>query len=153
MVLFSEGSSVKESPEDKQTSAPCVRGSATISQRVTLVLYTGGNMLLITNITNFVFRFPLEATLFFSDFETDRCQFFYINARNVRLVLFKKNSIVNVVIPPQRNTRASLLSSDSKSNLARWSFCRCTAIFVGHYELHIFGNIGPHCDMAPSHLL
>ena len=27
MVLLSEGSSVKESPEDKQSSAPCVRGS------------------------------------------------------------------------------------------------------------------------------
>ena len=27
MVLLSEGSSVKESPEDKQASAPCVRGS------------------------------------------------------------------------------------------------------------------------------
>ena len=27
MVLLSEGSSVKESPEDKQASVPCVRGS------------------------------------------------------------------------------------------------------------------------------
>ena len=27
MALLSEGSSVKESPEDKQVSAPCVRGS------------------------------------------------------------------------------------------------------------------------------
>ena len=27
MALLSEGSSVKESPEDKQASAPCVRGS------------------------------------------------------------------------------------------------------------------------------
>ena len=27
MLLLSEGSSVKESPEDKQASAPCVRGS------------------------------------------------------------------------------------------------------------------------------
>ena len=26
MALFSEGSSVKDSPKDKQTSAPCVRG-------------------------------------------------------------------------------------------------------------------------------
>ena len=41
MVLLSEGSSVKESPEDKQASAPCVRGSAKISRRVTLALYTG----------------------------------------------------------------------------------------------------------------
>ena len=32
MVLLSEGSSVKESPEDKQASAPCVRGSAKISR-------------------------------------------------------------------------------------------------------------------------
>ena len=41
MVLLSEGSSVKESPVDKQASAPCVRGSAKISRRVTLALYTG----------------------------------------------------------------------------------------------------------------
>ena len=41
MVLLSEGSSVKESPEDKQACAPCVRGSAKISQQVTLALYTG----------------------------------------------------------------------------------------------------------------
>ena len=41
MAVLSEGSSVKESPEDKQASAPCVRGSAKISQRVTLALYTG----------------------------------------------------------------------------------------------------------------
>ena len=27
MVLLSEGSSVKESPEDKQACAPCIRGS------------------------------------------------------------------------------------------------------------------------------
>ena len=27
MVLLSEGSSIKKSPEDKQASAPCVRGS------------------------------------------------------------------------------------------------------------------------------
>ena len=39
MVLLSEGSSVKESPEDKQACAPCVRGSAKISWRVTLALY------------------------------------------------------------------------------------------------------------------
>ena len=41
MVLLSEGSSVKESPEDKQACAPCIRGSAKISRRVTLALYTG----------------------------------------------------------------------------------------------------------------
>ena len=41
MALLSEGSSVKENPEDKQASAPCVRGSAKISRRVTLALYTG----------------------------------------------------------------------------------------------------------------
>ena len=41
MALLSEGSSVKESLEDKQASAPCVRGSAKISRRVTLALYTG----------------------------------------------------------------------------------------------------------------
>ena len=40
MVLLSEGSSVKESPEDKQACAPCVRESAKISWRVTLALYT-----------------------------------------------------------------------------------------------------------------
>ena len=40
MALLSEGSSVKESPEDKQVSAPCVKGSAKISRRVTLALYT-----------------------------------------------------------------------------------------------------------------
>ena len=38
MVLLSEGSSVKESPEDKQASVPCVRGSAKISRQVTLAL-------------------------------------------------------------------------------------------------------------------
>ena len=41
MVLLSEGSSAKESPEDKQASAPCARGSAKSSQQVTLALYTG----------------------------------------------------------------------------------------------------------------
>ena len=41
MALLSQGSSVKESPEDKGASAPCVRGSAKISWRVTLALYTG----------------------------------------------------------------------------------------------------------------
>ena len=41
MAVFSEGSSGKESAEDKQASAPCVRGSAKISRRVTLALYTG----------------------------------------------------------------------------------------------------------------
>ena len=41
MALLSEGSSVKESPEDKQASAPCVKGSAKISRRVILALYTG----------------------------------------------------------------------------------------------------------------
>ena len=41
MALLSQGSSVKESPEDKGASATCVRGSAKISWRVTLALYTG----------------------------------------------------------------------------------------------------------------
>ena len=41
MALLSEGSSVKESPEDKQASAPCVRGSTKISRWVTLTLYIG----------------------------------------------------------------------------------------------------------------
>ena len=41
MVMLSEGSSVKGSPEDKQPSGPCIRGSAKISRRVTLALYTG----------------------------------------------------------------------------------------------------------------
>ena len=41
MVPLSECSSVKESPEDKQACAPCVRGSAKISRQVTLALYTG----------------------------------------------------------------------------------------------------------------
>ena len=39
--MLSEGSSVKESPEDKQTSGLCIKGSAKISRRVTLALYTG----------------------------------------------------------------------------------------------------------------
>ena len=39
--MSSEGSSVKGSPEDKQAYAPDVRGSAKISQQVTLALYTG----------------------------------------------------------------------------------------------------------------
>ena len=45
MVLLSEGSCVKESPEDKQVCAPCVRGSAKISRRVTLALYTAEPLL------------------------------------------------------------------------------------------------------------
>ena len=40
MALLSEGSSVKESPEDKQTSAPCVMGCAKISRQVTLARFT-----------------------------------------------------------------------------------------------------------------
>ena len=41
MALLAEGSSVKKNPEDKQASTPCVKGSAKISRRVTLALYTG----------------------------------------------------------------------------------------------------------------
>ena len=41
MALLSEGSSVKENPEDKQTSVPCVRGSTKISRWVTLACFTG----------------------------------------------------------------------------------------------------------------
>ena len=41
MVGVSEGSSVKGSPEDKQPSGPYIKGSAKISQQVTLALYTG----------------------------------------------------------------------------------------------------------------
>ena len=40
MALLSEGSSVKESPEDKQASVPCVKGSAKISWRFTLAHFT-----------------------------------------------------------------------------------------------------------------
>ena len=39
--MLSEGSSVKGSPEDKQPSGPCIKGSAKISWRVTLAHYTG----------------------------------------------------------------------------------------------------------------
>ena len=39
--MLSEGSSVKGSPEDKQASAPYIRGSAKISRRVTLARFTG----------------------------------------------------------------------------------------------------------------
>ena len=39
--MLSEGSSVKGSPEDKQASAPYIRGSAKISWRVTLAHFTG----------------------------------------------------------------------------------------------------------------
>ena len=58
MALFSEGSSVKESPEDKQAFAPCVRGSAKISRRVTLAIYT---ILLLPQIDNCVL-FTVEAS-------------------------------------------------------------------------------------------
>ena len=39
--VLSEGLSVKGSPEDKQPSGPCIKGSAKISWWVTLALYTG----------------------------------------------------------------------------------------------------------------
>ena len=39
--VLSEGSSVKGSPEDKQPSGPCIKGSAKISWQVILALYTG----------------------------------------------------------------------------------------------------------------
>ena len=39
--MLSEGSSVKGSPEDKQSSGPCIKGSAKISWRVILAHYTG----------------------------------------------------------------------------------------------------------------
>ena len=42
MALLSEGSSVKENPEDKQVSAPCVRGSAKIPRWVTPASNAGG---------------------------------------------------------------------------------------------------------------
>ena len=35
------GTLVKGSPEDKQPSDPCIKGSAKISRRVTMALYTG----------------------------------------------------------------------------------------------------------------
>ena len=41
--MLSEGSSVKGSPEDKQPSGPYIKGSAKISRRVTLALYTGND--------------------------------------------------------------------------------------------------------------
>ena len=44
MVQLAEGSSVKESPEDKQASTPCIRGGAKISRRVTLALHIGKDM-------------------------------------------------------------------------------------------------------------
>ena len=49
-TLLSEGSSVKESPEDKQASAPCVRGSAKISRRVTRALYTRPDLYIISDV-------------------------------------------------------------------------------------------------------
>ena len=39
--MLPEGSSVKESPEDKQGSTPYIRGSAKISRQVNLALHTG----------------------------------------------------------------------------------------------------------------
>ena len=45
MVLFSKGSSVRESPEDKQATVPCAMGSAKISWQVNLALYTGHPLL------------------------------------------------------------------------------------------------------------
>ena len=42
--MLSEGSSVKGSPEDKQPSGPCVKGSAKISRQVTLAHYTGHSL-------------------------------------------------------------------------------------------------------------
>ena len=39
--MLPEGTSVKGSPEDKQPSGPCIKGSAKISWQVTLALYTG----------------------------------------------------------------------------------------------------------------
>ena len=43
--MLSEGSSVKGSPEDKQASAPYIRGSAKISWRVTLAHFTGSKLI------------------------------------------------------------------------------------------------------------
>ena len=60
MALLSEGSSVKESPEDKQTSVPCVKGSAKISRQVTLACFTG---VLYHIILNFHSRFSKIHTL------------------------------------------------------------------------------------------
>ena len=42
--MLSEGSSVKGNPEDKQASAPYIRGSAKISRQVTLVRFTRSNL-------------------------------------------------------------------------------------------------------------
>ena len=39
--MLSEGSSIKGSPEDKQPSGPCFKGSVKISRLVSLALYTG----------------------------------------------------------------------------------------------------------------
>ena len=47
MVLLSEGSGIKGSPEDKQVSVPCVTGNAKISRRVTLALHTGTVILIL----------------------------------------------------------------------------------------------------------
>ena len=39
--MLAENSGVKGSPEDKQASAPCIKGSVKIFWRVSMVLYTG----------------------------------------------------------------------------------------------------------------
>ena len=56
MALLSEGSSVKESPEDKQISVPCVKGSAKISRRVTLARFT-------SRVSRFCLRFDISDEL------------------------------------------------------------------------------------------
>ena len=41
--------------------------------------------------------FPLEATIFVADFEIPWCKFLYKYARNVRFVLFRKNSNIYIL--------------------------------------------------------
>ena len=52
--MLSEGLSVKGSPEDKQPSGPCIKGSAKISRRVTLAHYTGQLSQRIDTITHYI---------------------------------------------------------------------------------------------------
>ena len=47
-------------------------------------------------------QFPLEATLFFANFEPTLMSILHKNARNVRFVLFRKNSIILLYHPQRR---------------------------------------------------
>ena len=83
--MLSKGSSVKGSPEDKQASALCFGGSAKISRRVTLALYTGDFCIVYSK--NYQFGF----VLYFSAILDNYCCTLQLTSHQIDCLLMLSN--------------------------------------------------------------